>query len=882
MESTLLSSSSPRQQQQQQEEEATIAIRASEEHELTTVVSNENDTTNNTAKDPPSSSTTTTTTTTTNDSTTMTSTSSSILKPPTTSTTRELEERVEELETKLAVLSRLLRQSQQQQQPSIRTSSTSSNRNGQRKSLPSTSSTSSLLDMFTPPPATTTTTTTTTSRRSVTPPPQSVDKDDEDDDDTQTVQTSNAQTPSSNDNDLVSSPLDLKRNLSFKLLYNENEVDYQREHATVKTKQSNDESDDDGEIMNHTPTQQQQPSSQSNQRQVSLSNPESTPKRGALSFSHGRHRPSSSTTTTSTLMGGSHIIALSTNSVTPAEGQWLQPKLQDYLQYQKEQQQQDATCQEEPSGKDMTDDGNPKSSTQESTSTLQADTSNDNHNQSSPSSSQPLASQQQHCKNPTIQRRSRSISLSVNEEGRITNEHVRNNWLHYLNSFQETTPDHVDVQMQEFIKVPYAVESIMLYGLLICVDSFLYMITILPIRFVWSCFLLMLHLSSRIPIVAPLLWKPRPMVITTHHDPTTTTTTTTKEVQTRPRPPPPYRFHRRHSYQLIQLTIIYCICRFVLMAISIGKAYHWIRGQSMIKLYVLIAMVEVFDRLFSSLGQDCLDSLYWNTVNRPGSVRMVVSAVVVCVYAMIHTLLLFVHVETLNVAMNSADQALLTLLISGNFAEIKSTVFKKHNKPALFKITASDVCERFKLVLFLSLILLINVCQGIEQRQFLDFLRICLIVWCAELLSDWIKHSFITKFNFHPSRVYVEYSLLLAGDVTGIGHEGVNLDHSHAVVKRIGFAQIPLVCVAFRLLREAAKYATRNPSWQKMSTSLVPAPLWWAGGAPLFVAVWLWLFALKTALGKSLRRISLAKLRASPDVLESVSTKKSSIKVKKT
>lgn len=75
----------------------------------------------------------------------------------------------------------------------------------------------------------------------------------------------------------------------------------------------------------------------------------------------------------------------------------------------------------------------------------------------------------------------------------------------------------------------------------------------------------------------------------------------------------------RHSYQLIQIGIIYTVYKIALVPVSIGKLYHWIRGQSMIKLYVLIAIVEVFDRLLCSLGQDCLDSLYWNTTRRPRS-----------------------------------------------------------------------------------------------------------------------------------------------------------------------------------------------------------------------------------------------------------------------
>jgi len=46
----------------------------------------------------------------------------------------------------------------------------------------------------------------------------------------------------------------------------------------------------------------------------------------------------------------------------------------------------------------------------------------------------------------------------------------------------------------------------------------------------------------------------------------------------------------------------------------------------------------------------------------------------------------------------------------------------------------------------------------------------------------------------------------LAGDVTGVGHEGLSMDHTHAVVKRLGFAQIPLVCVMLRYLKEATRY----------------------------------------------------------------------------
>lgn len=449
----------------------------------------------------------------------------------------------------------------------------------------------------------------------------------------------------------------------------------------------------------------------------------------------------------------------------------------------------------------------------------------------------------------------RQRSQSITDEVNVLRKKVRTKWLDYLNSVQEAAPD-VDVQMEEFIQVPAAVERIMGYGFFICVDSFLYMCTVLPIRCVWSCLLLIIQ----------VLYKLSGWISPKHH----------RNGRQKPCRDVHFEFHRRHLYQLIQVFILFIICRYVLMPISIGKLYHWIRGQAMIKLYVIIAMVELCDRLLSSLGQDCLDSMYWNTVSRPRSSRFLVSVLVVLVYAALHTIILFIHMATLNVAMNSADQALLTLLISGNYAEIKSTVFKKYNKAALFKITATDICERFKLALFLSLVLLLNVCQGMDQRQFLGYIRICFLIWCAELAADWVKHSFISKFNFMPARVYPEYALLLAGDVTGIGHEGMSLDHSHAVVKRIGFAQIPLICVTFRMLKEASKYA-RNQSfvashsnynsllWRLLITMPLKALVSPSRRVVVYVGVWVMLLILKLCLGRLLQRISLEKLYAAPE-----------------
>ncbi|PIN88210.1 hypothetical protein AB205_0072720 [Aquarana catesbeiana] len=57
--------------------------------------------------------------------------------------------------------------------------------------------------------------------------------------------------------------------------------------------------------------------------------------------------------------------------------------------------------------------------------------------------------------------------------------------------------------------------------------------------------------------------------------------------------------------------VILVICYFMMHYVDYSMMYHLIRGQSVIKLYIIYNMLEVADRLFSSFGQDILDALYW-------------------------------------------------------------------------------------------------------------------------------------------------------------------------------------------------------------------------------------------------------------------------------
>ena len=52
-------------------------------------------------------------------------------------------------------------------------------------------------------------------------------------------------------------------------------------------------------------------------------------------------------------------------------------------------------------------------------------------------------------------------------------------------------------------------------------------------------------------------------------------------------------------------------------------------------------------------------------------------------------MVLFYQVMTLNVSVNSYNNALLTLLLSNQFVEIKGSVFKKFEKENLFQLSCA-------------------------------------------------------------------------------------------------------------------------------------------------------------------------------------------------
>uniref|UniRef100_A0ABI7YD01 Transmembrane anterior posterior transformation 1 n=1 Tax=Felis catus TaxID=9685 RepID=A0ABI7YD01_FELCA len=301
------------------------------------------------------------------------------------------------------------------------------------------------------------------------------------------------------------------------------------------------------------------------------------------------------------------------------------------------------------------------------------------------------------------------------------------------------------------MRIPRELEKLMVFGIFLCLDAFLYVFTLLPLR----VFLALFRLFTL----------------------------------------PCYGLRDRRLLQPAQVCdilkgVILVICYFMMHYVDYSMMYHLIRGQSVIKLYIIYNMLEVADRLFSSFGQDILDALYWTATEPKERKRAHIGVIphffMAVLYVFLHAILIMVQATTLNVAFNSHNKSLLTIMMSNNFVEIKGSVFKKFEKNNLFQMSNSDIKERFT-----NYVLLLIVClRNMEQfswnpdHLWVLFPDVCMVI-ASETAVDIVKHAFITKFNDITADAYTDYS--------------------DSVARRMGFIPLPLAVLLIRVVTSSIK-----------------------------------------------------------------------------
>ncbi|XP_033756022.1 transmembrane anterior posterior transformation protein 1 homolog [Pecten maximus] len=324
-----------------------------------------------------------------------------------------------------------------------------------------------------------------------------------------------------------------------------------------------------------------------------------------------------------------------------------------------------------------------------------------------------------------------------------------------------------------FMKTPRELEKFIVFGFFQLVDAFLFIFTFLPLRIVLALLKIITHPCGFLMPKSPKLLEPA---------------------------------------QICDLLkgIILLASFFIMNYIDTSMMYHLVRGQAIVKLYVFFNMLDMADRLFSSFGQDILDALYWTAMEPRDKKRqhfgVLPHLILAVLYVIIHCMLILFQATVLNVAFNSHNKALLTIMMSNNFVEIKGSLFRKIDKELLYHISCSDVKERFHYTILLAVVFIRNMT---EFSWNVDHVWLIIpdvvIVLCAELMVDWVKHAFILKFNEMPADIYHTYKLRLSEDMISNRQSRAYIDYSDMVARRMGFTPLPLACLLVRICTKSFK-----------------------------------------------------------------------------
>ncbi|KAG8858017.1 hypothetical protein FRB96_005508 [Tulasnella sp. 330] len=377
-------------------------------------------------------------------------------------------------------------------------------------------------------------------------------------------------------------------------------------------------------------------------------------------------------------------------------------------------------------------------------------------------------------------------------------------------------------RVSNFLSIPIGVEKILSFGFILCFDTFLHTFTILPIRAMLATF------RAFVSTLSPF------------------------------RPPVP----AAQKADILRMLLLLISVAILTPLTDASQIYHSIRGQDTIKLYVIFNALEIADRLLTSIGQDILDCLFSRSTllllsnhvaPSTRTLKPLLFFILAVIYTVVHAIVLVYQLTALNVAINAYDNSLLTLLLSNQFVEIKGSVFKKFEKDNLFQITCADIVERFQLALMLVSIAIRNLIElssaemdlssettyvlpvAYKAFRFISgknimwsILAPVLTVLASELVVDWLKHAFITKFNHIRPSVYERYIDVLCRDLTTGSWVGKRqivrkhhyVDQSPVVARRLGFAALPMavlsIIICYQSLSLVVSTHFADSSWAQL------------------------------------------------------------------
>merc|ERR1740124_1473030 len=295
---------------------------------------------------------------------------------------------------------------------------------------------------------------------------------------------------------------------------------------------------------------------------------------------------------------------------------------------------------------------------------------------------------------------------------------------------------------------------------------------------------------------------------------------------------------RQQMIKLLLILQVFTSALALLEVLPLSYYYHYIRQESTFKLYVIFNILQIFDKLGSAFGQDLHDAVVRSN-KRILSSEFLTALLCYWIYLVTHAGMLFIQLVVLNVVINSSTRKMYTLLVSTNFSELKSAVFKKFPPKVMFQITCSDISERFQLFVFLVCVFANNYAtldESITKEWLWNCAFVFLIMFVAEHVVDWLKHGFLCKFNVLDVSMYKSFRYRLCKDL--LEHKARTANPPR-LNRRLGLVRFPLVILVLRVFFQ--HYNPVVTMWRS---------LWFGFWASLI------LFFVKLILGVTLQKYS--------------------------
>lgn len=204
---------------------------------------------------------------------------------------------------------------------------------------------------------------------------------------------------------------------------------------------------------------------------------------------------------------------------------------------------------------------------------------------------------------------------------------------------------------------------------------------------------------------------------------------------------------RRKDFKenLFNFLKIILLSHFIIKDINTSRLYHLIKLQSYMKIFALINLLQLIEKLTSTILVDL-------TATRDNKKICFLLELPIL---FVNSLVIIMQALTYNVIINSRNNKKLNiLLLTISFNKLKSTTFKKFTGSSLFQIILQDSNDRFQLNLALLIVCL---------KNYYHFGKIIQLI-SVTMLTDWIHQLFIVRYNSIDINIFSVFKEVMLND----------------------------------------------------------------------------------------------------------------------